>query len=272
MKTTYMKVSVYDLKGLKEGDLELPKVFSLPTKPRLIRRVHVALASHGYQPKGTDPIAGERTSAESWGVGRGAARMARVRGTRHPTSGRAAGVGSVVGGRIIHPPKSEKRIQKMVNRKERRLAVASALSATADKRLVGLRGHHISDVPSIPLVVSDKIEKIDTASSLRKSFEKLGLMADVLRASSGKKRRSGKAALRGRATRNPRGPLIVVAEDKGVGKAVGSFPGVECVSARNLSVINLAPGSQPGRLTVWSKSALKSIPSAVLNLGERFAA
>ena len=266
-----MKVPIYNLNGSKDREIELPKVFSLPVRPDVIHRVSIALASHGYQPKGTDPKAGERTSAESWGTGRGSARMARVRGNRHVTAGRAAGVASVVGGRIPHPPRSEKKLRKEVNKKERRMATASAISATADKSLVSLRGHRVDEISSLPIVVSDNIEKLDKAIKLRKLFEKLGLINDVIRSSSGRKKKSGKAALRGRVTRTPRGPLIVVAVDKGIGRAAGAFPGVECVSAGDLSVLSLAPGSDPGRLTIWSEASLKAIPAGVLNVGDRFA-
>jgi len=266
-----MDVPIYNLKGLKEGSLELPKVFTIPTRPDVIHRVYVALDSHRKQAKGTDPIAGERTSAESWGTGRGAARMARVKGGRHPTAGKAAGVGSVVGGRIIHPPKSAKKIRKEINRKERQLATASALSATANREFVTHRGHLIEHVPSIPVVVSDKLESVDKANKLRKIFEKLGMMEDLSRVSSGRKKKTGKAALRGRVHRTPRGPLIIVANDKGIGKAVGAFPGVECIPSNDINVLDLAPGSNPGRLTIWSESAFKTIPPGILKMGERFA-
>ncbi len=42
-------------------------------------------------------------------------------------------------------------------------------------------------------------------------------------------------------------------------KAIGTLPGVEAKNVKDLSVLDLAPGSDPIRLTVYSKSAIKEI-------------
>ena len=215
-------------------------------------------------------MAGERTSARSWGTGFGMARMARVKGERHPRAGQAAGVAGVVKGRQAHPPRAEKNIYKHINKKEKRLALASAIAATAIKELVQLRGHKVEDVPSLPLVVVDKLQSIARVKDLLSTFEKLGLKEELKRLKKGVKRLSGKPRMRGRTKREPKGPLIVVAKDEGIGKAAQSIPGVECVLAKDLSVVHLAPGSHPARLVVWTKSALSSLPKQVLSLGERF--
>ena len=55
------------------------------------------------------------------------------------------------------------------------------------------------------------------------------------------------------------GPLIVVAEDKNARKALRNFEGLDVVKAADLSVEALAPGTHPGRLTVWSESAIKTL-------------
>lgn len=51
--------------------------------------------------------------------------------------------------------------------------------------------------------------------------------------------------------------MLVVGEDKGLGKAARNLTGVDVVEAKNLNVQLLAPGTDAGRLTVWSESALK---------------
>ncbi|MFQ6134963.1 MAG: 50S ribosomal protein L4 [Nitrososphaerales archaeon] len=263
-----MKTDLLGLNGEVKEKVELPKIFSTPFRPDLIHRVYVALATHSLQPQGRDPEAGERTSAESWGVGRGAARMARVKRAGNPRANQAAGVASVVGGRVPHPPRSEKKIRKEVNRKERRLAIASAIAATAEKQIVSLRGHMVADVKSFPVVVVDDVEKISKTSELRDLFRALNLVDDVERTARGRKARSGKSRMRGRTVRSGRGPLIVVAEDRGIGKAADNLPGVGCVLARSLTVTDLAPGSHPGRLVIWSKSALGALPKPLLEVGE----
>ena len=43
------------------------------------------------------------------------------------------------------------------------------------------------------------------------------------------------------------------------GKACGAIPGVEARSVKNLSVLDLSPGSEPIRLTVYTKGAIEEI-------------
>ncbi|MDE1866489.1 MAG: 50S ribosomal protein L4, partial [Thaumarchaeota archaeon] len=53
--------------------------------------------------------------------------------------------------------------------------------------------------------------------------------------------------------------LLVVKDSKSLAKACGSMPGVDVVEAKNLSVIHLAPGAKPARLTAFSKSAIDEL-------------
>jgi large subunit ribosomal protein L4e len=52
------------------------------------------------------------------------------------------------------------------------------------------------------------------------------------------------------------GPLIVVAENKGIMEASRNIPGVEIVTVSDLNVEMLAPGTHPGRLTIWTNGAI----------------
>ncbi|HXY56407.1 MAG TPA: 50S ribosomal protein L4, partial [Nitrososphaerales archaeon] len=65
--------------------------------------------------------------------------------------------------------------------------------------------------------------------------------------------------LRGRAYRSGVGPLIVVTNDRGVGKAAGGVPGVQVTRVQDVSVLDLAPGGVPGRLTIWTESAISAL-------------
>ena len=108
-----MKIPVYDLDGNKTENIDLPEFFSMPYRSKLIHRAVIAINSHQFSPQGRDPLAGERTSSESWNTGRGVSRIARVRGRgAGARSGQAAGVASVVKGRLPHPPRSEKVVKK----------------------------------------------------------------------------------------------------------------------------------------------------------------
>lgn len=259
-----MKASVFSLDGNEKKKVRLPKVFEAPFRPDLINRVFWALFTHSLQPKGTDPMAGERTSARSWGVGHGVSRIARVKGERHPRAGMAAGVAGVVKGRIAHPPKAEKVIYKKVNNKEKWLATASAIAASASKELVLKRGHKTEE-SQIPMIVSEELEKVSKTKELVEILKRLGLEAELERAKKGVKRRSGKARMRGRVKKGPKSLLLVVSEDKGIGKAAKNLPGVDVVSVKDLSVLHLAPGGHAGRLVIWTEPSLKHISNNVIS-------
>jgi len=89
-------------------------------------------------------------------------------------------------------------------------------------------------------------------------FNSLKLNQDIDRLRM-RKKRTGKSALRGRSTKIGKSVLFVTKNSKNLSKACGSFPGVEVTSVNRLSVLDLAPGSVPIRLTVYSKSAIEEI-------------
>lgn len=254
-----MKAQTLSLTGTKQEEIELPKVFLTPFREDLIHRAYVNLDSHHYQRQGRHPTAGMDVVARSNDppTGHGQARVARIRGGG-PRRGEAAGVAMVRGGRQAHPPTSEKVIYKKLNKKEKRLALCSAIAATASKDIVASRGHIVDKVDSFPLVVSDEIEKITKAKEISKVFDALNLTSDIQRLQK-RKARSGKSVIRGRKTKIGKSVLFVTKDAKNLSKACGSFPGVDVRAAKDLSVLDLAPGSQPIRLTVYTKSAINEL-------------
>jgi len=251
IKLESLEVGVYNLEGERVATVRLPRVFNMLVRPDLIRKAFLALRTSRLQPKGADPLAGERTTAESWGVGYGVARVPRIKGGR-----RAALVPMAVGGRKAHPPKVEKRIHERINRKEKRLALFSAIAATAYRFFVQTRGHKIDNVKELPIIVTDELEELSKTSDVRQVFEALGIWEDVERARKRVRIRAGKGKMRGRRYKKPKSVLIVVGKDRGIGKAARNMVGVDVVEARNLNVELLAPGGHPGRLTVYTQSAL----------------
>ena len=237
-------------------------MFSSALRPDLVKRVFWLVGSHGFQPKGRDPMAGERTTAETHSppTGTGRSRIPRVKGERYARGGMAGGVASVVKGRLAHPPRSEKVIHFAVNKKERRLATDSAIAYTADLDAVKARGHRVKKL-SLPFVVADDVETVEKTSELVTFLEKVQLKPELERVDGRTKRNTGKRRLRGRVYRSAVGPLIVVTNDRGVGKAAGGIPGVEVTRVESLSVLDLAPGGVPGRLTIWTESALSALES-----------
>ena len=55
------------------------------------------------------------------------------------------------------------------------------------------------------------------------------------------------------------GPLIVVAENRGVVNAASNIPGVDVAMVNDLNAEMLAPGTHPGRLTLWSNGAIEQL-------------
>jgi large subunit ribosomal protein L4e len=172
--------------------------------------------------------------------------------------GQAGGVAMTRKGRQAHPPTSEKIVHKMLNKKENRLALCSALAATTSSALVKLRGHKVDKINSFPIVVSDQIESVFKSKELAKIFDALNLSQDLERLKE-RKRRSGKPLLRGRKTKIGKSVLLVVKDPKNLAKATGSLLGVDVVGVKNLSVLDLAPGAKPIRLAVFSKGAIEEI-------------
>ena len=253
-------ITAYALDGSPDGDVELPPAFGTPLRRDLIRKAFVCLASHGFQPQGRKPTAGMDVVADSNDppTGQGVARVARARGGGGGRQGQGAEVASTRGGRQAHPPVPHKVIRKRLNKKENRLALCSAIAATASRRLAEARGHRTDGIGSFPVVVSDEIESVSRASDAVRVLESLHLSADVGRLGS-RRARSGRPLLRGRRKKAGKSVLFVVGDSSRLSKAVGAIPGVEAVDARNLSVLDLAPGSDPIRLTVYSRSALEEI-------------
>ncbi|HKT21386.1 MAG TPA: 50S ribosomal protein L4, partial [Nitrososphaerales archaeon] len=158
---------VLDISGKPGDEVELPGVFSTPLRPDLVQRAWWILHSHGIQPYGRDPMAGERTSAETSNppTGRGISRIPRVKGGGNNRAGQGGGVASTVKGRLPHPPRSEKVIYRKINAKEKRLALNTAIAFTADASAVAWRGHKVGKL-KFPIVVSDEVEALEKTAAL----------------------------------------------------------------------------------------------------------
>ena len=256
---------IFDLQGESIGKVTLPKVFATPLRPDVIKRAVLAIQSSRLQPQGRDPMAGKRTSAESRGTGMGMARVPRIKGG----GGNAAFAPGTVGGRQAHPPVVEKKIVKRIPKKEKQLGLFSAIAATASKEAVSSRGHAIDDVPQIPLVVTNSIEGLTRTKDVEAALIHLGVLADIFRVRESRKIRAGKGKLRGRKMKQAVGPLIVVAQNKGLAEASNNVPGLDVVAVKDLNAELLAPGAHPGRLTLWTNGALEQLDE-LFKKGEAF--
>ena len=255
-----MKVDVLTTTGKKDGDIELPLVFDTEVNRTLIHKAYINLESHGFQKHSTKPTAGMEVVADSNDppTGRGVARIAKIKGGGGGRAGQAGEVASTRGGRQAHPPKANKVIYKKLNKKENKLALCSALAATTSKELVEQRGHKVEGINSFPIVISDDIEKVSKTPELIKILDDLKISQDVARLDN-RKRRTGKVALRGRVSKIGKSALFVVSKGENINKAANSIHGVDVCPAKDLSVLDLAPGGNLIRLTIFSKKAIEEI-------------
>jgi large subunit ribosomal protein L4e len=247
-----VKANVIDLSGNASGQVDLPPVFDEEYRPDLIKRAVLAAQANRLQPYGPHFYAGMNTSAQSWGPGHGVSRVPRLKNGR-----KAAGVPMAVGGRRSHPPRPEADRTEKINIKERRKAIRSAIAATASADLVSARGHKFSR--ELPLVAENAIESLDKTADVRRFLVAAGLWDDVERAKLGRNIRAGKGKMRGRKYKNRKSLLIVAASDQGLGKAARNLPGVDFITVEKLNAELLAPGTQAGRLTIWTESSLQKL-------------
>ena len=256
--TAPLAVAVLHLTGKPGETVQLPAAFNATVRPDLIRRAVTAARSHRRQPYGTSPTAGLRHSVEWSGKGKGVARTPRLM-----DSMRGAQAPNTVGGRPAHPPRVERIWAKKMNVKERRLAFAAALAATRDLRWVLARGHRVERSLQLPLIVDDPIETVNSVADAEKVLGRLKLYDDVLRAQEGTHVRAGRGKRRGRFRREPRSLLVVTSAPR---RAIGfrNLAGVDVIPTGRLSTEDLAPGGDPGRLTIYSRSAIESLKGRFL--------
>lgn len=245
-----MLAELKDLKGEVKKKIRLPAAFDEDFRPDLIKKAVLAIQSTRYQPHGAHPYAGIRTSAHSWGSGRGVSHVPRIK-----NGSRAARVPQARGGREAHPPKVEKVLIEKVNKKEKRKALLSAIAATTKEDLVRARGHKFE--AKLPIVIEEAFEKLERTSDVIAALQATGVYPDVERARASRKVRPGRGKIRGRHYKQ-RKSLLIVTKGEPL-RAARNLAGVDAVSVNELNAEHLAPGTHAGRLTVWTAGAVKKL-------------
>lgn len=250
------RVHLYSLDGDIVKTIELPPVFQSDIRTDLIRRAVTAAQANRRQPYGPAFRSGMRHSVRWSGKGHGVSRVPRIRGTM--IGAQAPGT---VGGRRAHPPRPDAVLSKKINDRERRMARNAALAAVTDASFVLARGHRFKEELSLPVVVEDGLEALEPEEGATREgvnvLRRLGVLSDVERSKEGRHIRAGRGKMRGRRYRQPLSLLVVVKEPTRVRRLLGNLPGVEVVSPSALNAERLAPGGDPGRLTVFSEGALE---------------
>jgi len=260
-----MKADILNLEGKKVKTFELPKQFEEPVRLDLIKRAFYVIQNNKRQPYGAHPRAGMRASAKlsrrrhdyktayGYGISRVPRKILTKRGTRFSWVGAVAP--GTVSGRKAHPPKAEKIWDKKMNKKERKKAIRSALSATINKELVKSRGHVVKEVP---LILDSKLESLNKIKDILEVFKKINLTNEFERVKV-RKVRAGKGKNRGRKYKTKKGPLVVVSNSCALENSAKNIPGVDICKVNQLNVELLAPGTKPGRLTIYTDKSLEKL-------------
>lgn len=266
-----MKADILSTEGQKIREIELPECFSVEVREDIIKKVELTRKKQPYAPS---PLAGKKASASGkirharrrWktAYGHGISRVPRKifwrRGDRFYWQG--ATIASTRGGRRAHPPKIERR-EKKINKKERLLALRSAIAATASLEFLKKKYETIGEfkdkpkLPKLPLIVESKILQLKTKEFFSVLKKILNKFYDI--AIKSKKIRAGKGKSRGRRYKKNAGLLFVLSEEEKY-----KIRGIDIKRADKLNVYDLASGS-PGRLVIYTENAIKSLE----NLGKK---
>ncbi|SRR3989344_6804340 len=260
-----MKANILNLNGEKIKIIDLPTQFDEPYHPNLIKRSVLTILSNLRQQYGAKPEAGKRASAKlskrrrnyrgSYGLGisRVPRKILWRRGRRFGWVGAFAP--GTVSGRKAHPPKAEKNYSKKINIKERRKSIRSALSATTNKEIVKQRGHIFN--LDLPIIIESKFESLTKTKEVEKILK--NLLKEEMQRSSIKKIRAGKGKMRGRKYKKRKGPLIIVSKKCPLLNSTKNIPGIDICTVNLINTNLLAPGAEPGRLTIFTEDSIERL-------------
>jgi len=235
--------------GLSIDQVSIPSIFHAPIRTDIIQFVHQSMSKNKRQPYSVSPHSGMKTSASSWGTGRAVARVPRVPGSGTHRSGQGAIANFCRGGRIFSPTKIWRKWHHKINKNQRRQAIISAIASTGILSLIIARGHNISRVPEIPLVLENAVESMVKTKDALKSLANIGVIHDILKKKKNQKIRSGKGKMRNKKYKRFQGPLFIYEKSA---RSLRNIPTLTICSINSLNLLKLAPGGHVGRFCIWS--------------------
>ncbi len=253
-----MKADVIGLDGKKLKSIELPDQFNDDYEPVLLNRAVLSIFSHGRQPYGAMPLAGQGYSGKlsrrrrdyKGSYGKGISRVPRKtmwrRGMQFGWVGTIAP--GTVGGRKAVPPRATKIWDKKINDKERRKAIRSALSGVVQKSKL--------------VVVEDKFETLQKVKDVKKVLSSLGFETEAV-----KRKNPGRAKAKGNATRFKKNALIIFTKNCPAVKAVSNIPGCDTIDVKSLNADLLSLGFGMPRPCIFTEGALSLLSKEKLFLG-----
>jgi large subunit ribosomal protein L4e len=260
-----MKAKILDIQGKEKASIELPKVFNESIREDIVNKILEAKKSK--QPYAPSLVAGKQHSAKGklhhlrhvWktlygkGISRAPRKIMSRRGSQFNWEATEAPFAR--GGMRAHPPKIIGLINtKKINKKELALALASAISATANEKMVSGKYSRLENekIANLPLVVEGKLTSLKTKELLESLRKILGeKLFDI--AIKKKAIRAGKGKMRGRKYKKNAGLLLVVGDNENL--KTNAF---DVKNVKNLSIMDLANGGL-GRLTMYTENAIKQL-------------
>jgi large subunit ribosomal protein L4e len=137
--------------------------------------------------------------------------------------------------------------------------------------MVESRGHRISDLKSLPLVVSNSVCETKTTKDAMKILKAFNLEEEVKRVKDSKTVRAGKGKWRNRRYRMKKGVLLIHHDSVNVERSFRNVPGVDLMHIDRLNILELAPGGHLGRLILWTQDAFVKLGPMFGKLGEESA-
>jgi large subunit ribosomal protein L4e len=259
-------IPIYNTKNQKTGEKALPRQFSEPIREDLIQRAVNALQKNDMQPYGSDPRAGKKASVMlskrrrhyRGAYGRASSRVPRKvmtkRGTQFNLT--AAFAPGTVKGRQAHPPKAWKDFTVKINDQERQKAIRSAIAATFSKVYVAKRNHKIPT--TYPFFIANEFENLNKTKEVVTALNSLGFKQELERTQI-KTIRAGQGKLRGRKYSFRTGPLLVVSKECPLSKSARNILGIDIIPVNALNAEMLAPGTHPGRVTLYTELAIDAL-------------
>ncbi|MEI6731213.1 MAG: 50S ribosomal protein L4 [archaeon] len=250
-----MKAQLFDVKGAKKAQLEMPAVFDTKVREDIAAKLFEVDKFVTRQPYATYDEAGKRHSASGtishkrheWKghYGKGISRTPRKTMYRKGTQffWIAAEVSHTRGGRAAHPPQGMWRPRK-INDKEVQIAMNSALAATVNASFVVNHYSSLSSFAGPAVIESLPVKTKDLMATLK------AIYADAFRLTFKiKEVRAGRGKRRGRRFKSNAGLLIVTGN-----KETANFSGIDIIPASELRIGDVYP---LGRLTLYTKAALE---------------
>jgi len=256
-------VSVYSATedGKTVSTMPLPDVLVTPIRQDIVHRVHTNMNKNKRQSYGVNMKAGMQQSAISWGTGRAVSRIPRICGGGTHRSGQGAFGNQCRGGRMFNPTKQWRKWTAKTNNNERRVAVCSALAASSVPALLMARGHRVSSIQEVPLVVANEMEAMSKTKEALALLKTIKATEDIDHVKDSRKIRRGTGKMRNRRYVERKGPLIVYANNNGIEQAFRNIPGVELACVDRLNLLKLAPGGHLGRFVIWTQAAFEKLDS-----------